>query len=109
MTGPIDLAAELAVRPRRLADLADAITLPRYDQRSFNLDWKANRTEVTEADREAETAIADAVLDAPTRRTGCSARSTAWSATRRFAVALGHRPHRRHLATSSAASPCGRR
>ena len=34
-----------------------AITLPYYEQRSFNLDWKANRTEVTEADRETESAI----------------------------------------------------
>jgi histidinol-phosphatase len=45
-----------------MADAADAITLPRYDQRSFSLDWKANRTEVTEADREAETAISDVIL-----------------------------------------------
>lgn len=55
------LAAELELA-LRLADAADAITLPRYDHRSFSLDWKANRTEVTEADREAETAIADGVL-----------------------------------------------
>ena len=56
-----DLADELDLA-LRLADAADAITLPRYDQRSFSLDWKANHTEVTEADREAETAIADGVL-----------------------------------------------
>jgi len=53
-----DLQPELDLA-LRLADLADAITLPRYTNRSFNLDWKANRTEVTEADREAETAITD--------------------------------------------------
>ncbi len=46
----------------QLADIADEITLPHYTHRSFSLDWKANRTEVTEADRDAETAIADAVL-----------------------------------------------
>jgi histidinol-phosphatase len=57
----LDLAAELQFA-LQMADAADAITLPRYDQRAFSLDWKANRTEVTEADRDAETAISDAVL-----------------------------------------------
>ena len=56
-----DLAAELAFAIR-LADAADAIALPYYLNRSFSLDWKANRTEVTEADRNAETAISDIVL-----------------------------------------------
>jgi len=56
-----DVASELDFA-RQLADLADAITLPRYVNRSFNLDWKANRTEVTEADREAELAISERVL-----------------------------------------------
>jgi histidinol-phosphatase len=56
-----DLATELSLA-LRLADIADAITLPYYANRSFHLDWKANRTEVTEADRNAEAAIADAVL-----------------------------------------------
>ncbi|MBI4933550.1 MAG: histidinol-phosphatase [Actinobacteria bacterium] len=46
----------------QLADLADEITLPHYTNRSFSLDWKANRTEVTEADRDTETAIAAEVL-----------------------------------------------
>ena len=55
----LDRELELAMR---MADAADAISLPRYDQRSFSLDWKANRTEVTEADREAETAISDMIL-----------------------------------------------
>jgi histidinol-phosphatase len=57
----IDLADELAFA-LQMADAADATTLPRYDQRSFSLDWKANRTEVTEVDRETETVIADSVL-----------------------------------------------
>lgn len=56
-----DLALELAFA-LRLATAADAITLPHYEQRSFNLDWKANRTEVTEADRESELAISSLVL-----------------------------------------------
>jgi histidinol-phosphatase len=60
-TDEYDLADELELA-LRMADAADAITLPRYDQRAFSLDWKANRTEVTEADREAETVISDAVL-----------------------------------------------
>ncbi len=44
-----------------LADLADSITLPRYESRAFSVDWKANRTEVTEADREAEARIAEII------------------------------------------------
>jgi histidinol-phosphatase len=45
-----------------LADLADSITLPHYEHRSFSLDWKANKTEVTEADRNTETALGERVL-----------------------------------------------
>ncbi|MBI4884261.1 MAG: histidinol-phosphatase [Actinobacteria bacterium] len=56
-----DAAGELKFA-QRLADAADAITLPHYDNRSFHLDWKSNRTEVTEADRDAESAIAELVL-----------------------------------------------
>ncbi len=57
----IDLSAELEFA-LELADVATAITKPHYDHRSFNLDWKANRTEVTEADRDSEAAIAAHVL-----------------------------------------------
>ncbi len=56
-----DIVADLALA-LELADVADAITLPYYRHRSFSLDWKANRTEVTEADREAESAIAAEVM-----------------------------------------------
>jgi histidinol-phosphatase len=62
MTIDRDLAADLDFA-LQLADLADAITLPYYESRSFSLDWKANRTEVTEADRNTESAIAAAVLE----------------------------------------------
>jgi histidinol-phosphatase len=55
---PSDLAPELALA-LEAADLADGLTLPRYERRSFTLDWKANRTEVTEADRETEAAVAE--------------------------------------------------
>lgn len=62
MTIPdFDAAAELQFA-LELADLATAISMPHYTHRTFNLDWKANRTEVTEADREAELAISDRVL-----------------------------------------------
>ncbi len=57
----IDIAAELQFA-LELADLADVITKPHYDDRSFSLDWKANRTEVTEADRDTESAISARVL-----------------------------------------------
>ncbi len=62
MTIPdFDAAAELEFA-LELADLATAISLPHYTHRSFNLDWKTNRTEVTEADRDAELAISTRVL-----------------------------------------------
>lgn len=54
---PEQLQAEVALA-LEAADLADRLTLPRYDRRSFSLDWKANRTEVTEVDRETEAAVA---------------------------------------------------
>lgn len=56
MTIDRDLTDDLALA-LHLAGIADQITLPYYQQRSFNLTWKTNRTEVTEADRQAETAI----------------------------------------------------
>ncbi|HEY0519480.1 MAG TPA: inositol monophosphatase family protein [Ilumatobacteraceae bacterium] len=56
MTIDRDLAADLAFG-LALADTADAITLAYYEERSFSVDWKANRTEVTQADRETESAI----------------------------------------------------
>jgi len=40
-----------------LADLADAETLARYETRQFTMEHKADRTEVTEADRRAEATI----------------------------------------------------
>ena len=62
MTIPdFDAAAELDFA-LHLSELATAISMPHYVNRSFNLDWKANRTEVTEADREAELAISRHVL-----------------------------------------------
>jgi histidinol-phosphatase len=61
MTIDRDLAADLSLG-LQLADIADRITLPYYEQRSFSLDWKANHTEVTEADLDTESAIAAEVL-----------------------------------------------
>jgi histidinol-phosphatase len=60
-----DLAAELALA-HRLADAADALTLPLYTRRDFETEWKPNRTEVTEADRRAETVLGEIVLAART-------------------------------------------
>jgi histidinol-phosphatase len=56
-----DLPADLAFG-LELAKMADGISLPYYEQRSFNLDWKANHTEVTDADRETESTISTQVL-----------------------------------------------
>lgn len=46
-----------------MADRADDLTLAPFVNRTFNLDWKANRTEVTEADRSTELAMADIVAE----------------------------------------------
>lgn len=45
-----------------LADAADQQTYPRFEQADFTLGWKDNRTEVTEADRDTESLLADRVL-----------------------------------------------
>lgn len=63
MTSLESLQDELAFA-LELADAADAVTLPYFEDRSFHLDWKANRTEVTEADRNTETTISSMVLAA---------------------------------------------
>jgi histidinol-phosphatase len=62
-TDDLDLVGELALA-LELADVADAITLPTYERRSFTVDWKANRTEVTEADRGTEAALSARLLTA---------------------------------------------
>jgi histidinol-phosphatase len=41
-----------------LADAADAFTLPHFEAADFTLGWKDDRTEVTEADRDAESLLA---------------------------------------------------
>jgi histidinol-phosphatase len=48
-----DLAGNLAVAVE-IADLCDAVTLPRFTSRAFDVEHKLDRSEVTEADREAE-------------------------------------------------------
>jgi histidinol-phosphatase len=58
---PEVLRTELAFA-LRLADLADAETLPRYLAKSFTVDHKRDRSEVTEADRTAELVIRAHVL-----------------------------------------------
>jgi histidinol-phosphatase len=55
----LDPELELALR---LADLADGMTLPLYESRAFRTDRKADRSEVTEADRDTEEAISRVVL-----------------------------------------------
>lgn len=52
----MNLAADLELA-LELADLADAETLGRYERRAFTVDRKPDRSEVTEADRSAETAV----------------------------------------------------
>ncbi len=56
-----DLTGELALA-LRVADAVDAFTLPHFVARDFTVDWKQNRTEVTEIDRQAETMIAELLL-----------------------------------------------
>jgi histidinol-phosphatase len=57
----IDLTHELALA-LDVADAADAFTLPHFHEADFDLDWKQNRTEVTEIDRRAETMIVERLL-----------------------------------------------
>jgi histidinol-phosphatase len=47
-----------------LADMADAITLPRFRARDLRVDRKSDATEVTEADRGAEAALRRALASA---------------------------------------------
>ena len=62
------LDGELALA-LELADLADGITLPPFAAREVVHEWKSNRTEVTELDRGAESAIAQRLARArPTHR-----------------------------------------
>jgi histidinol-phosphatase len=53
---PLDLDAELALA-LRLADAADAITLPRYRAADLSVRHKADATEVTDADTASEAAM----------------------------------------------------
>jgi histidinol-phosphatase len=57
----IDLTHELALA-LDVVDAADAFTLPHFHEADFDLDWKQNRTEVTEIDRRAETMIVQHLL-----------------------------------------------
>jgi histidinol-phosphatase len=57
----IDLTHDLALA-LDVADAADAFTLPHFHEADFDLDWKQNRTEVTEIDRRAETMIVNHLL-----------------------------------------------
>jgi histidinol-phosphatase len=56
--GDVDPAAELELA-LGIADLCDALTLPRYEARDATVDWKENHTEVTEVDREAERLVGE--------------------------------------------------
>jgi histidinol-phosphatase len=56
LTSELDLEAELALA-LELADLADAVTLPHFRSADLLVEHKADRTEVTVADRGTEAAI----------------------------------------------------
>ena len=51
MTPPEDLALAL-----RAADVADSVSLPGFQQRGFTVERKADRSEVTELDRNTDSA-----------------------------------------------------
>ncbi len=57
----LDLSHDLALA-LDVADAADAFTLPHFREADFTVDWKQNRTEVTEVDRRAETLIVDRLV-----------------------------------------------
>jgi histidinol-phosphatase len=56
-----DLTHELALA-LDVADAVDAYTLPNFHEADFDIDWKRNRTEVTEIDRRAETMIVERLM-----------------------------------------------
>ena len=56
----INLSNELALAIR-IADAADAISLPYFERQNFTLSRKADQSEVTEADRNTETAIVELI------------------------------------------------
>ena len=55
-----DLAGEIDFA-LGLAGMADTVTLQPFHARDFTVDWKTNRTEVTELDRRTEEVLADAL------------------------------------------------
>jgi len=59
----VDLDDELTLA-LAVADVADAFTLPHFEDRDFTVDWKTNATEVTEIDRGAESLIVETILAA---------------------------------------------
>jgi len=59
----VDAASELDLAAR-LADIADAITLPAFDRRAFAVEHKRDHSEVTEIDRGCEAAIVAALVEA---------------------------------------------
>ena len=61
MSKHVDIAAELDFA-LHLADLADAHTLSPFYRRDFSVDWKENKTEVTELDRATERLLADEIM-----------------------------------------------
>ena len=107
VTDRVDLDGELRLA-LELADVADAITLPPFLARDVAVDWKANHTEVTALDRAAEAAIVARLRrDRPHHR--LLGEELGSRGRRRLAVAVDHRPDRRHLRATCGASRCGRR
>ena len=60
-TSSADLSGDLALA-LRAADVADAVSLPGFVGRTFSVERKADRSEVTEIDRSTETAISSLLL-----------------------------------------------
>lgn len=60
MTHPADLAGDVELA-QRLADLADAITVPAATRPDLVVETKADRTPVSEADRAVETALRERI------------------------------------------------
>ena len=86
MSAPADLTADLELA-LRLADIADAITLPRFRAADLRVSRKPDRTPVTDADTAAEDALraalgnerpADAVLGEERGDTGPAANGRGW-------------------------------
>ena len=93
-TGDLDAELELALE---LADAADAVTLPHFRAADLHVDRKADRTEVTEADRGSRGRDPGPTRRRPGPTTRLLGEEHGLIGRPALAVAVDRRPDRRHV------------